>query len=131
MKKKWSAKSEIRKLDAFCRKLVMARDHEQCRRCGKGKLQVALHWAHVISRSKKSVRWDLKNSFCLCYYCHFRWAHEQPLAFAAWVREQIGDDAADTLTLRGNTPQPLTPTVAHIWWSYLSDRAVKLGVEMP
>lgn len=129
MKKKWLARREINKLDAFCRKIIFARDGDRCKRCGKGKDQVCLHWSHFISRNKKSVRWDLRNSCVLCYFCHFRWAHEQPLAYAVFIRHMIGDEEADALTLRGNKPQPLSPDVVEVWWAYLRAEAKKYGIE--
>lgn len=130
-KAKWSAKAEIRKLDKFCREIVLARDKHQCRRCGKGKGEAMLHWAHVISRSKKSVRWNLTNSMCLCYYCHFRWAHENPLAFSEFVKEQVGAERHAWLILKSNQPMPLTPESVHTVWGYLGDAAEAYGVKLP
>ena len=127
----FKAKREIAKLDQFCRQLVFARDKGQCRVCGKSKPAVQTHWAHVISRSAKSTRWHLNNSMVLCYYHHFRWAHERPLQYAEFVREKIGQDAYDFLIRTSNQSQPLTPDVVMIWWAYLSDQAIKLGVKTP
>lgn len=127
-KNKFSARREIKKLDAFCRKIVFARDGYKCARCGKGKDQAALHWAHVITRAAKSTRWHLDNSMVLDYYCHFRWAHERPLEFAEFVRENLGEERYAGLIARSNRPQQLTPEVAHGWFSYLSGAAQKYGV---
>ena len=128
---KWSAKRESKKLDAFCRQIVFARDGNKCRRCGKDKDHAALHWAHTITRASKAVRWNLKNSQVLCYYCHFRWAHEYPLQFAAWVRSEIGDEATDALIRASSTSRPLDPIYVQTVWQYLSDEAQKYGVKLP
>ncbi len=128
---KWSAKAETKKLDKFCREVVFARDKHCCQRCGKGQVAAALHWAHTITRAAKSVRWHLDNSQVLCYYCHFRWAHEYPLQFADWVLERLGQERYDALMRRSNQPQPLTEAVTHSVWAYLSDEAQKYGVTLP
>lgn len=130
-KAKFSAKREIAKLDKFCRAVVMARDGGKCQICGRGKPDVAIHWAHVQSRSKKSTRWHLDNSLALCYYHHFRFAHEQPLTFAEMIRGRLGEERYNALIMRSNTPMPLSPVVVHGIWSYLSDEAQKYGVRLP
>jgi 5-methylcytosine-specific restriction endonuclease McrA len=127
----FKAKTEIRKLDKFCREIVFARDGHKCVRCGKTKDNAALHWAHTITRAAKSVRWYLPNSQVLCYYCHFRWAHEYPLQFAEFVAERLGPELYVLLIRKSNDKQPLNPTVVHGWWQYLSDEAQKYGVSLP
>lgn len=124
---KWSAKRAIKQLDERCRTLVFLRDKATCRRCGKGKKDACLHWAHIISRSKKSVRWHPLNSMVLCYYCHFRWAHENPLAFSKWVEREIGEESAELLVRLGNKPSPLTPAWHETLLKDLNDQLVMLG----
>jgi 5-methylcytosine-specific restriction endonuclease McrA len=128
---RWSAKSETKKLDRFCREVVFARDRDACQRCGKGRVAAALHWAHTITRAAKSVRWNLDNSQVLCYYCHFRWAHEYPLQFSEWVLERLGQERYDALVRKSNQPQPLNESITHGVWAYLSDEAQKYGVKLP
>jgi hypothetical protein len=106
---------------------VFLRDSQTCRRCGKGKKDACLHWAHIISRSKKSIRWNPLNSMVLCYYCHFHWAHENPLAFTRWVKGEIGEEAADMLERLGNTPRPMNPVVHEAILKDLNDKLVTLG----
>lgn len=130
-KKAWKAKPEIRKLDAFCREIVMARDARTCRRCGADYRSKQMHWAHIFSRGAKSVRWDMRNSCCLCAGCHF-WAHHNPTLFTAFVLSSLltADEYAG-LVVRAAKPRPLSPDVVAVWWSYLGDEAMKHGVKLP
>lgn len=127
-KKAWKAKPCITELDKLARAVVFARDGGKCRICGKSKPEVATHWAHVQSRSIKSTRWLVENSMVLCYYHHFRWAHERPLDYTAFVREQLGEENYLYVLRKSNTHQPLTPEVVESWRKYLGDKALEFGV---
>ena len=126
---KFQAKREIRKLDAMCREIIMARDKSTCRRCGKGSEQAQIHWCHIFSRGAKSVRWDMTNSLAMCAGCHF-WAHHNPTLFTAFVLSAVlpDPDVYASLVQRAAKPQPLNPTVVFGWWQYLSDEAQKLSL---
>lgn len=54
-----------------------------CERCLRSS---NLQCAHIVSRTNKNLRWNLDNAVCLCYRCHFHWAHRNPLEFTEWVR---------------------------------------------
>ena len=58
-----------------------------------------MHAAHVFSRRIKATRWDPQNCLTLCFLCH-RWAHEWPLTFHVWVRDQLGDAIYESLAER-------------------------------
>ena len=128
---KFSAKSETRKLDKFCREIVLARDHFTCRRCGKTKEQAQIQWCHIFTRGAKSVRWFLPNSLAQCAACHF-WGHHNPMWFADFIRREILDkETFDMLSAKASKPMPLNPVVIQGVWSYLSDQAQKYGVRLP
>lgn len=58
-----------------------------CLRCGK---KDALQCSHIHNRSKMSVRWDLKNAFCLCSGCHLYWWHLNPIEAAEFSKNILG-----------------------------------------
>ena len=68
-----------------------------CIKCGKiDNLQTA----HIISRSNRTVRWDLKNVLCLCAGDHINFAHKNPLLYAEFIKEYLGDDEYEQLKIR-------------------------------
>lgn len=77
---------EILALDALCREVVMLRD----RGCVRCRGSSGLEWAHVHSRSRHSLRWDLDNSLVLCRACH-AWWHENRTEAAAWWEKAYPD----------------------------------------
>ena len=64
-----------------------------CEKCGK---RINLQAAHIFSRRYSHIRHDRSNGICLCAGCHF-WAHQNPIEFAKWVIEYLGDDLIDKL----------------------------------
>ena len=58
---------------------VKIRSFGFCERCGK---KPSLQAAHIIPRIHKNTRWDLGNGICLCWSCHFNWAHKHPTEFS-------------------------------------------------
>ena len=57
--------------------------------------------AHIIPRSHFNTRWDLDNLITLCWNCHFNWAHKNPLEFAEFVKEKLGEKKYNDLKIRG------------------------------
>jgi len=55
-----------------------------CQHCGS---RSNLQCSHIFSRKNLSVRWDIENAVCLCYRCHFYWAHKEPVEYTEWVRQ--------------------------------------------
>ena len=94
-------KPNKKQLDDLAREVIRLRD-KVCRKCGSTSyLQVA----HVISRSNHAIRWDLDNLFLLCAGCHTMRrdsAHHDPLGFAEWVKEQLGQEKYEALRMRAN-----------------------------
>ena len=76
-------KKLIDNLDKVTAKIVKIRDEHTCQRCGSNPLPRGEHWAHIFSRSRHSMRWDLLNSVVLCNGCHRYW-HANPLNAQIW-----------------------------------------------
>jgi len=83
--KKRPRKRLIKLLDiAFSKKI---RERGSCEKChGVQYLQCA----HIYSRIKQITRWNPLNALCLCYNCHFNFAHKYPLDFAEWLKDYYG-----------------------------------------
>lgn len=79
--------SLTKKLDKICSEIVRARG--KCQRCGKIEY---LQTAHIFGRRYRILRWNLGNLLCLCYPCHFIFAHQNPVEFVEWVKDLIGFD---------------------------------------
>jgi len=75
---------------------IVKRDGK-CRRCEKTS---NLHAAHIFSRRSMSTRWDLDNGLPLCYFCHLRWGHQEPIKFYEFCRKQLGEEKLEELGKR-------------------------------
>lgn len=98
--------------DDIAKKIVKDRDNWTCRRCGKDKYQAQMHAAHIYNSNYKALRkgfnrhtgyncclrHDPRNMLTLCAGDHIFWAHRNPHAFVAWVKEEIGEDGYQELT---------------------------------
>lgn len=62
-----------------------------CERCGRS--DGVLHAHHIVGRRNHRTRWLPQTGCCLCYRDH-RWAHEEPLEFADWIRAHRPNDVA-------------------------------------
>lgn len=80
-----SKKSIKKKLDKLCSEIVRARGG--CEICFKTE---HLQCAHIYPRTIMSLRWDMDNLLCLCYRCHFHFAHKHPLAFTEFIKKHFG-----------------------------------------
>lgn len=97
-RKRNTKKTLEHKLDAIFSLLI--RRTCQCERCGKG---TNLQCSHIHTRTKMSVRWDLKNAFCLCAGCHKYWWHQNPILAAEFTRKKLGEEEYDALNYRAET----------------------------
>lgn len=59
----------------------------RCEKCG---VPEPLNSHHFIGRVAKSVKYDIKNGWCLCVGCH-RYAHNRPSEFSDWARSKRGE----------------------------------------
>lgn len=62
----------------------------RCKLCGRAAGQ-ACQCAHLISRGKFSVRWELENCWCLCPQCHTRYTHD-PEGWQELMMDTFGAD---------------------------------------
>ena len=86
------------KLDKIYSELI--RKYGRCLRCDKVN---NLQCSHIHSRTKMSVRWDLKNAFCLCAGCHKYWWHLHPIDAAEFTKQKLGDYEYAQLNARANS----------------------------
>ena len=98
--KKQTKASLKRKLDKIFSEVIRKRGY--CERCGES-THSKLQCSHIHSRDKLSVRWDLKNAFCLCGGCHIFWWHKNPVLAAEFSREKLGEYEYVALLHRANS----------------------------
>jgi hypothetical protein len=79
----WCKTHAKREADRLCRLVVLDRDDYTCQRCG---VTEAIQWAHVLTRSELSIRWNPMNSLALCAKCHVYMTH-RPVEWMEWVDE--------------------------------------------
>ena len=76
-----------------------------CERCGtyysEGARQ-GLHCSHLFGRRRLSVRYAPDNAVAHCFTCH-QILGENPLRFASWIRQHLGEEKTDLLEERANT----------------------------
>ena len=94
-------KIKVTKLDTLWANAVKKRDGYRCRKCGKvyPKGSRGIQAAHIFGRRHKSTRWDMSNGLTLCFGCH-RWNHENPVEYAKWLKEEIGQAEIDRLNIK-------------------------------
>jgi len=79
-----------RRMDVKWSKCIRA--IRKCAMCGETNKQ--LHAHHLITRSRKCLRWKLENGLCLCASCHklgAESAHRNPHVFTMRLRERYPD----------------------------------------
>jgi len=84
MRKATGVKYWIKECDEAYSELI--REKGFCEWCGNraGMLQCS----HVIPRTNKTLRWDIFNGLSLCYFCHIRVWHSDPLKAMRWFSEK-------------------------------------------
>lgn len=91
-----------KKLDDAWSLAVKVQAGFKCEYCGKTS---SLNSHHVYSRSNRSVRWDLRNGYCLCVSHHTFGnisAHKSPMEFSKWMEQDRGKEWADDLNVVAN-----------------------------
>lgn len=73
--------------------------------CEKSGKTNNLQCAHLYSRSRKSVRWNPDNAFCLNAGVHLFWAHKEPVEFVEWAKAMLGEDRYVALNERARIPR--------------------------
>lgn len=74
-----------RLLDKHMGKLVRESTNK-CDHCGKQ--YERLEWCHIISRTNKTLRWDIFNALRMDSRCHRFFWHEQPLQATEWFKNK-------------------------------------------
>ena len=96
-------KKLVKKLDDIVSKVVRARE-PYCVTCGT---KEHLTCSHLITRNKKSIRWDLDNCHCMCKSCNFR--HEYyPEIYTEWWLNKYSQEEYSKLILEGNQTKQYT-----------------------
>jgi predicted restriction endonuclease len=124
--RKWPV---TRELDTLLRRIVMARDHETCRRCGRksapGRGQ-AIETAHIIPKgSHPSMRYRLDNVLALCHSCHHFFAHKDPVGFVDWLGTVLAPGQLDRLRLVSAQGGRVDREADRLW---LESEAARYGV---
>lgn len=81
--------------DRMARQVVLERDKHTCQRCGTTE---AVQWAHILTRSELSIRWNPLNSLALCAGCHVYMTH-RPVEWMDWVDAHYDENRIDKLRL--------------------------------
>lgn len=98
------------KLDDICRALCKERADWKCEKCGKEfpeRRGGGLEWSHHHGRRSRHTRWDMDNCSAHCSGCHF-YLGGNPLIFADWIKEKLGEERASELTRRFHAPKKWT-----------------------
>ena len=93
------------KADAEWQRIVKDRAGYACERCQVwyGPKSRGLHAAHIFSKgAHPATRHDPKNGIALCMRHHLYWAHTEPMEFAAWVLDRMGQEEYEALERRAN-----------------------------
>ena len=96
-------KKLITKLDNIVSKIVRATE-PYCVTCGT---KENLTCSHLITRNKKSIRWNLANCHCQCKSCNYR--HEYfPELYTEWWISKYDFEAYKKLIDEGNQTKKYT-----------------------
>lgn len=97
-------KKLTKKLDKLFSAWIRNRDG-RCLKCGR--LDGGLQCAHIAGRRSLAGRWNEKNAITLCYFCHLRWSHQNPLEFTVWLKENLPEFYKEGLRVTKTTVKNL------------------------
>jgi 5-methylcytosine-specific restriction endonuclease McrA len=97
-------KKTIKKLDVLFSKWIRNRDGK-CMKCGR--TDGGLQCAHIAGRRSLAGRWNEKNAITLCYFCHLRWSHQNPLEFTEWLKKDLPEFYEEGLKVTKTTVKNL------------------------
>lgn len=92
--------------DTLCAEIIKRRAGHECQSRRDVVHDFAVQWAHGFGRGYHAVRWDLRNSWCLCRSCHMYYTH-RPIQWDDWMRETLGE--AEYADLRALAVTYVTP----------------------
>ena len=81
-----------KKLDTAWSEAVKKRAGHKCEVCGTSE---GLNSHHIIGRTNRTTRWDVRNGVSLCVSHHKfgrQSAHEDPLWFKEWLEDERWED---------------------------------------
>lgn len=107
----------IKKLDELTSSIVRKRE-PYCVTCGT---RENLTCSHLITRSKKSIRWDLDNCHTQCRSCNFRHEH-YPEIYTEWWLSRYSFEEYQKLIERGNKTKRWTIAELKNLMSYLKEK---------
>ena len=86
------------KLDKIFSLYIRTRDKWGCQRCGKQQKEksTGYHCAHILGRSKQSVRWNELNAYGICYGCHL-FIDTHPTEKTIWAINRLWKQEYDEL----------------------------------
>jgi 5-methylcytosine-specific restriction endonuclease McrA len=82
--KRENRKTLYKKLDKLFSQYIRKRDGK-CLKCSRTD---TLQCAHIAGRRNLAGRWNEYNAITMCYTCHLRWSHQEPLEFAEWLKKE-------------------------------------------
>ena len=119
-------KISMTSLDDLWARCVKERDRYACQRCGRSGRGRGMQAAHVFSRVKRSVRWDLDCGVTLDTGCHF-WGHTHPLLFNQWAQKHLGPERYTRLLVRSQLTEKAAGVDRVAVKAYLRRRLMELG----
>lgn len=130
-------KIKVNKLDAVFSKLIRLRDGYVCQRCKRYFVDGhGLQASHFYSRRHQSTRYDPDNCCAHCFACH-QYLGGNPIEFASWIRNYLGDGRYEILTEKHNRIVKRTKKEQDELYQHLKDQLWKLeqaqaaGRELP
>jgi hypothetical protein len=135
-KKKRKSKTPLKKqeelLDDLWRTVIRLRDNgiDQYTLKAKGIVKQGIDAHHIITRSRKSTRWDLDNGILLSAAHQWTMAHKEPNEFKRFLESKWFDtpDAYNQLEIRSQWKGRKADR--NLWEIYLIDRLQKYA-ELP
>lgn len=111
--------------DALFSRYIRERDGWRCQKCRKDysapERHQFLHCAHMLSRGKRRVRFDVYNAYSLCYGCH-RWLDTHPDVKERWARKKMGDERYNALLVRARFTQKIDELLIRKWLKHEIDQ---------
>lgn len=98
----------VDRLDALFSLVVRTRDQYRCQKEGCTGHGKHMQCAHIFTRGKLSVRWELDNAVTMCYYHHILWSHRKGVEFTLWCQEYLGKKKFNELQRKANDAKPFT-----------------------
>lgn len=106
LKKQFSRKAVIKRLDDIFSLYVRARDKNICFVCGKRPPEVVMQCGHLITRGSHSTRWDDANAHAQCRGCNFSHEHRPEHYTTAYINKW-GLAAYENLVFKSKQPSKL------------------------